>query len=78
MCDLQAVSTSLGTGKVKNITKEEALLSKDIEVRAADVHLSIWLVLSENIDHSPLFLLLLYVDVCTVFTFLLLCSVVEK
>ena len=29
---LQAVSTGLGTGKVKMITKEEALLSKDIEV----------------------------------------------
>lgn len=28
----QAVSTGLGTGKVKYITKEEALLNKDIEV----------------------------------------------
>ncbi|KAK7104086.1 adenylate kinase 7-like [Littorina saxatilis] len=28
---VKAVSTSLGTGKVKQITKEEALLSKDIE-----------------------------------------------
>ena len=29
---LQSVSQHLGTGKVKKITKEEALLSKDIEV----------------------------------------------
>ncbi|KAL8611092.1 hypothetical protein ACOMHN_064382 [Nucella lapillus] len=28
---VKAVSTTLGTGRVKNITKEEALLSKDIE-----------------------------------------------
>ncbi|XP_002738748.1 adenylate kinase 7-like [Saccoglossus kowalevskii] len=28
---VRTVSTSLGTGKVKNITKEEALLSKDLE-----------------------------------------------
>jgi hypothetical protein len=29
---LQTVSQNLGTGKVKSITKEEALLNKDIEV----------------------------------------------
>ena len=29
---VKSVSSSLGTGKVKQITKEEALLSKDIEV----------------------------------------------
>ena len=29
----QCVSGSLGSGKIKYITKEEALLSKDIEVR---------------------------------------------
>ena len=29
---LQSVSQHLGTGKAKKITKEEALLSKDIEV----------------------------------------------
>lgn len=29
----QAVSSNLGTGKIKNITKEEALLNKEIEVQ---------------------------------------------
>lgn len=32
ICFEQAISDKLGKGKVKNITKEEALLSKDIEV----------------------------------------------
>ena len=33
VCYFQAVSANLGKDKIKNITKEEALLNKDIEVR---------------------------------------------
>ena len=46
---LQATSSNLGSGKIKVITKEEALLSKDIEVSRIGIQFNSFVVRKKDL-----------------------------